>query len=212
MSCHIWTSLLARANWSCARVASRRHGYISPHFLNKSRDKRKRVITTEETLCVHSWRQLMHKIKVRFSAHFIDSAIVQTVHVCLFLFAFIICICQQWPMSLFIRKIRVLIYVYCNILLNTLRYIIMIGKLPSLSSSLEFNHRKLLILRGSSCHLPIVCCSEIKCKTDLLSCVDVCIPFTSVLVFIVCAWQDNIERLSIWSKISFKVFPRKSFW
>uniref|UniRef100_A0A8C1GV66 Protein phosphatase 1, regulatory subunit 42 n=1 Tax=Cyprinus carpio TaxID=7962 RepID=A0A8C1GV66_CYPCA len=37
---------------------------------------------------------------------------------------------------------------------------------------LEFNHRKLLILRGSPCHLPIVCCSEIKCKTDLLSCVD----------------------------------------
>ncbi|XP_042608192.1 protein phosphatase 1 regulatory subunit 42 isoform X3 [Cyprinus carpio] len=48
----------------------------------------------------------------------------------------------------------------------------MIGKLLSPSSSLEFNHRKLLILRGSPCHLPIVCCSEIKCKTDLLSCVD----------------------------------------
>ncbi|KAI2648967.1 Protein phosphatase 1 regulatory subunit 42 [Labeo rohita] len=48
----------------------------------------------------------------------------------------------------------------------------MIGKPLSPSSSLEFNHRKLLILGGSPCHLPIVCCSEIKCKTDLLSCVD----------------------------------------
>jgi len=69
-------------------------------------------------------------------------------------------------------------------LLNILRCIIKIGKLPSLSRSLEGNHRKLLILRGSPCQIPIVCCSEIKCKTDLLSCVDVCIPFTSVLKFI----------------------------
>lgn len=62
----------------------------------------------------------------------------------------------------------------------------MIGKPLSPSSSLEYDHRKLLILRGSPCHLPIVCCSEIKCKPDLLSCVDVCILFTSVLVLNVC--------------------------
>lgn len=98
-------------------------------------------------------------------------------------------------LSLFIRNKNAHLCVSYCILFNILRCIIKIVKLTSLSRSLECNHRKLLILRGSPCQLPIVCCSEIKCKTDLLSCVDVCIPFTSVLMFIVCV-VDNIDNIS----------------